>query len=79
MQNSFKFKGFPSVVTAPPTTHTTLHVNMVKSSVIQEWQGTIQKGAGAGRGADAGCHSSNATSTVQMSSRMNIKASHLQN
>lgn len=65
-------------MTAPPTTHATLHVNMVKSSVIQEWQGTIQKGAGDEGGADAGCHSSNATSTVQMSSRMNIKASHLQ-
>lgn len=33
-------------MTAPPTTHTTLRVNMVKSSVIQERQGTIQKGVG---------------------------------
>lgn len=66
-------------MTGPLTTHTHPHVNMVKFSVTQEQQGTIQKGIGGdGVGTGAGYHFSNATSTVQVSLRMNIKASHLQ-
>ena len=76
MQNSFKFKGFSQCGDSPskhPHNPACEHGEIFCNSRMARYNS--KRGWGGG---GAG-HSSNATSTVQMSSRMNIKASHLQN